>query len=56
MEKIKSGDINIRKQKFYEHKRPISIKNIDIIKIVVSKIVVFKKVLNISLATKHYRS
>ena len=43
MEKIKSGDINIRKQKFYEHKRPISIKNRDIIKIVVSNKVFFGK-------------
>ena len=29
MEKIiKYGDIEIQKQKFYQHKRPISIKNI----------------------------
>ena len=33
---IKFGDIEIEKQKFHQHKRPISIKNIDINKIVVS--------------------
>ena len=33
---IKIGDIKIEKQKFYENKRPISIKNIGINKIVVS--------------------
>ena len=33
---IKFGDIEIKKQKFHQHKRPISIKNIDINKIVVS--------------------
>ena len=27
---IKFGDIEIRKQKFHQHKRPVSIKNIDI--------------------------
>ena len=31
----KLGDIEIEKQNFYWHKRPISIKNIDINKIVV---------------------
>ena len=31
---IKFGDIEIEKQKFTQHKRPISIKNIDINKIV----------------------
>ena len=31
---IKFGDIEIEKQKFHQHKRPISIKNIDINKIV----------------------
>ena len=37
MEKIiKFGDIQIQKQKFQQDKRPISIKNIDINKIVVS--------------------
>ena len=37
MEKvIKFGDIQIRKRKFYQHKGPISIKNIYINKIVVS--------------------
>ena len=34
---IKCGDIEIEKQKFHQHKRPISIKNIDINKIVASK-------------------
>ena len=33
---IKFGDIKIEKQKLDQHKRPISIKNIDINKIVVS--------------------
>ena len=33
---IKFGDIEIKKQKFHQHKKPISIKNIDINKIVVS--------------------
>ena len=33
---IKFGDIEIGKQKFHQHKRLISIKNIDINKIVVS--------------------
>ena len=33
---IKLGDIKVQKQKFHEHKAPISIKNIDINKIVVS--------------------
>ena len=36
---IKFGDIEIKKQKFRQHKRPISIKNIDI-----NKIVLFKKI------------
>ena len=54
MEKImKFDDIEIQKQKFHEHKRPISIKNIGINKIVVSNKVTFgKRDLNISLATK----
>ena len=33
---IKFGDIEIEKQKFHQHKRPISMKNIDIDKIVAS--------------------
>ena len=33
---IKFGDIGIEKQKFHQFKKPISIKNIDINKIVVS--------------------
>ena len=45
MEKvIKFGDIQIQKQKFHQHKGPISIKNIDSNKIVVSnKVFVSKK-------------
>ena len=39
---IKFGDIEIEKQ-FHEHKRPISIKNIDINEIVVSNKVSFGK-------------
>ena len=35
---IKFDDIKIPKQNFYRHKRPISIKNVDIDKIVVSKV------------------
>ena len=50
---IKSGDIEIEKQKFQQHKKPISIKNIDINKMVVSnKVAVGKRVLNILLAMK----
>ena len=54
MEKImKFDDIEIQKQKFHKHKRPISIKDIGINKIVVSNKVAFgKRDLNISLATK----
>ena len=40
---IKFGDIEIQKQKFYEHKEPISIKNIYINKIVVSNNIYFGK-------------
>ena len=40
---IKSGDIEIEKQKFHQHKIPISIKNIDVNKIVVSNKVSFDK-------------
>ena len=39
----KTGDIEIEKQKFHQHKRAISIKNIDINKIVVSNKVSFGK-------------
>ena len=46
---IKPGDIEIQKQTFHQHKGPISIKNVDIDKIVVSdKGSYVKKVLNIS--------
>ena len=38
---IKFGDIEIEKQKFHQHKRPTSIKNIDINKIAVSNKVFF---------------
>ena len=40
---IKTGDIEIKKQKFHKHRRPISIKNIDINKIVISNKVSFGK-------------
>ena len=44
MEKtITFGDIKIKKQKFHQHKRPTSIDNIDVDKIVVSKKVSFDK-------------
>ena len=33
---IKIGDIEVEKQKFHQHKRPISIKNVDINTMVVS--------------------
>ena len=40
---VKSGDIEIKQQKFHQHKGPISIKNIDVNKIVVSNKVSFGK-------------
>ena len=40
---IKFGDVAIQKQKFHQHKRPVSMKNIDINKIVVSKVSFGKK-------------
>ena len=44
MEKvIKFSDIEIQKQKFHQHREPISIKTIDINKIVVSNKVSFGK-------------
>ena len=53
---IKFGDIEIEKQKFYQHKKPISIKDIDINKIIISNKVSFGKKgfnnINISLPTK----
>ena len=54
MEKItKFGDIEIEKQTFHQHKKPISIKNIDNNKIVVPNEFCFGKIdLNILLATK----
>ena len=46
---IKFGDIEIDKQKFYQNKRRISIKNIDINKVVVPmRSALVKMVLNIS--------
>ena len=39
----KFGDIVIKKQKFYQHKRPVSIKYIDFNKLVVSNKVSFGK-------------
>ena len=53
MEKIiKFDDIEIQKQKFHQHKKPISIKNRDINKTVSKKVAFGKKGLNILLATK----
>ena len=40
---IKFGDIEIQKQKFHKHRRPILIKNIGINKIVVSNKIYFSK-------------
>ena len=40
---MKFGDIEIQKQKFHQYERPLSIKNIDINKIVVSNKVSFGK-------------
>ena len=55
MEKIiiKFGDIEVKKERFHQHKRPILLKYMDINEIVVSnKIFLVKEYLNISLATK----
>ena len=55
MEKIiiTFGDIDVKKQRFHQHKRPILLKYMDINEIVVSnKIFLVKEYLNISLATK----
>ena len=46
----KSGDIEIEKQKFHQHKRPVSVKNIDINTIVLGYNRI--RVLNISSATE----
>ena len=46
---IKFGDIETEKQKFHQNKRPISIKNID-----VNKIVVFNKVSFSKKVFKHF--
>ena len=42
-EMIKYGDTEVEKRRFYQHKRSISINNIDIIKIVISNKVSFCK-------------
>ena len=48
MEKLKMfSEIEIQKQKFYQHKRPISIKKIDINKIVISN--------NVLLGKEHFK-
>ena len=53
---IKFGDIEIKKQKFHQHKGPISMKDIDINKIVASNKVSFgKKGFKCFLATKMLR-
>ena len=55
MEKIiiKFGDIEVKKERFHQHKRPILLKYMNINEIVVSnKIFLVKEYLNISLATK----
>ena len=60
MEKvIKFGDNKIQKQKLHQHKEPVSIKKIDVNKIVVSNstclVFLAKKDLNILLAIKMIR-
>ena len=55
MEKIiiKFGDIEVKKERFHQHKRPILLKYMNINEIVVSnKIFLVKEYLNVSLATK----
>ena len=53
---MKFGDVEIEKQKFQQHKRPISMKNIDIDKIVVCNKVSFgKKGLHISFGKKGFK-
>ena len=52
----KFGGIDIQKQNFHQHKIPISIKNVDINKLVTSnKVSLGKKDINTSLATKILR-
>ena len=54
---IKFGDTKIEKHKFYQYKKLISIKTVDINKIVVSnKVSLVKRVLNISLTAKMLKS
>ena len=51
---IKLGDIEMEKQIFHQHKRPISIKDININKIVISNKVSFgKKGFNYFIGYKH---
>ena len=50
---IKFGDIEVKKERFHQHKRPVLLKYMDINEIVVSnKIFLVKEYLNVSLATK----
>ena len=50
---IKFGDVKIQKQKFHQHKRPFSIKNVDLDKIVVIiESLLVKQNLNSLLSTK----
>ena len=54
MEKVE--DIEIHKQVFHQHKEPISIKNVDIDKVIVLiRFLLVKKNLNILLATKMFK-
>ena len=52
---IKIDDIKIPKQKFHEHRRPISIENGEIDKIVVSEKVVYKNAQKVSLYVYFYQ-
>ena len=56
MEKIiiKFGDIEIEKQKFHQRKRAVSIKSLDINKIVVSNKVSFGKISSAAKITRCY--
>ena len=54
---IKFGNIEFQKLKFHQHEEPISIKNIDINrKVISSKVFLLKKDLNVLLATKMLKS
>ena len=54
---IKFGDIEKKKKKIHQHKRPISIKKIQILieKQYLVRSALVKRVLNISLATKFFK-